>query len=149
MKKNFKLTENDLNRLVKKIISEQATTTTTQATQPLMNEDAVKNCMDATYGKGRGFGKNEQGALIYSVGGLVTFFFLNGRYFQEYNKTKGSFNCSTGKAILTPDTSGIKPTTKTTSPTTKPTAPTAKTTAPTAKTTAKTTAPTTVTTGEG
>ena len=140
MKKNFKLTENDLNRLVKKIISEQATTTTaTQATQPLMNEDAVKNCMDATYGKGRGFGKNEQGALIYSVGGLVTFFFLNGRYFQEYNKTKGSFNCSTGRAILTPDTSGVKPTAKTT----------AKTTAPTAKTTAKTTAPTTVTTGEG
>ena len=145
MKKNFKLTENDLNRLVKKIISEQATTTTTQATQPLMNEDAVKNCMDATYGKGRGFGKNEQGALIYSVGGLVTFFFLNGRYFQEYNKTKGSFNCSTGRAVLTPDTTAATPTAKPTVPTVKRTSTTTKPTAPTAKTTA----PTAVTTGEG
>ena len=135
MKKNFKLTENDLNRLVKRILSEQSPNALPQnsITNNFGNTQKIKDCLSATYGKGRNLGNSPQGGLIYNVAGLVTVFYTNNRYGVEYNKTKGSFNCSTGKAVLTPDT-GDKPTgpTKPATPTAKPATPTAKPATPTA-----------------
>lgn len=150
MSRTIKLTENDLNRLVKKVIYEQnvASVPTTTQQQPLMNEVAVKTCLDTTYGKGKGIGKTAQGGLIYNINGLVTVFYLNGRYGQEYTKTKGNFNCSSGKAILTNDNQGISPTTKPAAKVTAtPTTPVQKgtTTKPTTKVTATPATPTTKT----
>ena len=68
-----------------------------------MNETAVKNCLDTTYNKLNEMGKSPKGGLRYNLSGLVTTFYLNGRYSQQYTKTKGFFNCTTGRAVLTPD----------------------------------------------
>jgi hypothetical protein len=113
---------------IKYVVSEQGvpTSNTTQqpVAQPLMNENAVKSCLDGTYGKGRGIGKTAKGGLIYNLAGLVTVFYLNGRYLAEYTKTKGNFNCSSGRAVLTPDPPNTKPTTpQATKPATQTTTP--------------------------
>ena len=120
MKNLFNLTEEEKLSILEQhngtkfMMSEQGTPTTSGTTQqptaqPLMNENAVKSCLDATYGKSRGIGKTAKGGLIYNLAGLVTVFYLNGRYLAEYTKTKGNFNCSSGRAVLTPDAPGALP----------------------------------------
>jgi len=147
MKNLFNLTEEEKLSILEQhngtkfMMSEQGTPTTSGTTQqptaqPLMNENAVKSCLDATYGKGRGIGKTAKGGLIYNLAGLVTVFYLNGRYLAEYTKTKGNFNCSSGRAVLTPDAPGAKPTVPQAA---KPTAPQAA--KPTAPQASKPTAP--------
>jgi hypothetical protein len=81
----------------------QSTQQTPPPTDSLMNETAVKNCLDTTYNKLNEMGKSPKGGLRYNLSGLVTTFYLNGRYSQQYTKTKGFFNCTTGRAVLTPD----------------------------------------------
>jgi len=49
MSKIIKLTESDLVRIVKKVISEQAAQPTpTPAVKPSIDENSLKSCMDAT-----------------------------------------------------------------------------------------------------
>lgn len=92
MKKIVKLTENDLTRLVKRVMNEQ--------TQDVAYER--EKCLDLAY-PNKLTNKSKLGAPMYVVNGVAyTFYTDNGRYFVQSTGVKGSFSCSNGKVVLTP-----------------------------------------------
>jgi len=95
MKKTVRLTENDLTRLVKRVMKEQITGDVASQTE-------LKRCLDLAY-PNKLANTSKLGAPMYVVNGLAyTFYTGNGRYFVQSTGVKGSFSCSNGKVVLTP-----------------------------------------------
>ncbi|MEI7489683.1 MAG: hypothetical protein WCJ72_20145 [Chryseobacterium sp.] len=106
MKKTVRLTENDLTRLVKRVMKEQIIGTTpnpyeaTNGSQDVASER--EKCLDLAY-PNKLANTSKLGAPMYTINGMAyTFYTGNGRYFVQSTGVKGSFSCSNGKVVLTP-----------------------------------------------